>query len=558
MVRADAAEDIYDVLVLGGGLGGMHMLYELRENGFKAVALEAGANTGGAWYWNRYPGARCDVESLVYCYSFSPIIDREWRWSERYAGQKEIRSYLEWVCDRLDLRKDIRFNSRLVEAQYDEENCFWQFRTEGGDRYRARSFVTSPGPLATAIWPDIPGRTQFRGILAHTAKWPQEGIDFTGKRVAVIGTGSSGTQAIPVIADQCDKLTVFMRTANFVAPARNRKLTDEDYAQWERVRDQRRKELRTLERGGAGDIFIDDEVARSRLQPSTAFTQSERQALFNKYWAHGGAMVSGLCSDALVNAEFNEELAGYFRQKVKEIVTDPVRAEILSPKNLAVGTKRIVVGSDFYETFNRDDVDLIDVKKTPIERFTEKGLVIDGVELEFDVIVCASGFDAVTGSLTVIDIRGRGGLPLKDVWDAGPDAYLGLAVHGFPNMFMIGGPQGPGLLSNNAMSNEVNVEILTELFKYMRENNIQEMEADITSQDEWSREVERLVSQTLFATANSWYVGGNVPGKKRAILCYIGGIAQYIQECKQVVENDYRGFNKRIGKQVETSLAETV
>jgi len=558
MVEATAAEDVYDALVLGGGFGGMHMLYELREKGFKAIVLEAGENTGGAWYWNRYPGARCDVESLAYCYSFSPIIDREWRWTERYAGQKEIRSYLEWVCDRLDLRKDMRFNSRLTEAHYDEDACIWNFKTEAGDTYRARWFVTSPGPLATAIWPDIPGRQQYKGVLAHTAKWPQHDVDFTGKRVGIIGTGSSGTQAIPAIAEQCEKLTVFMRTANFTAPARNKKLTDEDYAQWEKIREQRRKEFRTLERTGAGDLFIDEDAARRRLQPSTAFTQPERQELFNRYWEHGGAMVSGLHRDVLTNPEFNEELAGYFRQKVREIVKDPARAEILEPKNFAVGTKRIVVGSQFYETFNRDNVDLIDVKKTPIERFTEKGLFVDGKELEFDVIVCASGFDAVTGSLTVIDIRGRGGRSLKDVFSAGPNTYLGLGVHGFPNMFMIGGAQGPALLSNNAMSNEVNVEILIDMFTYMRDHNIAEMEADKAAQEGWGQKVEDMVSQTLFSTANSWYVGTNVPGKKRAILCYIGGVPPYIEECKKEAESGYSGFNRKVLESDHVSAEEIV
>lgn len=542
MGHEEAPNHIYDVLILGAGFGGMHMLYEMRNRGFSVIGLEAGADTGGAWYWNRYPGARCDVESMAYCYSFSPIIDKEWRWTERYAGQKEIRSYLQWVCDRLDIRKDIRFNSRLVKAYFDEDAHLWNFETENGAKYQARWFVTSPGPLATPIWPNIPDRDKFKGELIHTAKWPFEEPDFSGKRVGVIGTGSSGTQLIPVVAEEAQHLTVFIRTPNFTALARNRPLTEEDYKAWEEVRDQRRKELRKLIRGGAGDLFIDDKYADRRLRPSTEFTREERQEQFEVYWQHGGAMVSSMHIDVLSNPEMNDEAAEYFRAKIREMVDDPVKAEMLCPRGYPIGTRRIVVGTNFYETFNRDDVDLIDVKGTPIERFTEKGVIVDGKELKFDVIISASGFDAVTGSLTVMDIRGRGGRSLKAEWSDGPHTYLGLGVSGFPNMFMIGGPGSPALQTNVAMYNEVAVEWISGALTYARDNGYIEMEAEHNAQEEWTDIVNNLLEETLFSKADSWYVGTNVPGKKRAILTYLGGLPAYIETCNKVAGDNYVGF----------------
>lgn len=542
MGEMDAANQVYDALILGAGFGGMYMLYELRSRGFSVVGLEAGADTGGAWYWNRYPGARCDVESLAYCYSFSPIIDEEWRWTERYAGQKEIRSYLQWVCDRLDIRKDIRFNSRLAKAHYDEDVHLWNFETENGDSYQARWFVTSPGPLATPIWPNIPGRERFKGQLFHTAKWPDEEPDFSGKRVGVIGTGSSGVQLIPIVAEEAEHLTVFLRTPNYTTQARNRPLTDEDYATWEQIRDQRRKEFRKLIRGAAGDLFIEDKYAERRLRPSTEFTREERQEQFNVYWQHGGAMVSSIHIDVLTNPEMNEELCGYFRDKIREVVNDPAKAEMLCPRGYPIGTRRIVVGSDFYETFNRNDVDLIDVKQTPIERFTEKGVIVGDKELEFDIIISASGFDAVTGSLTVMDIRGRGGQTLRDVWADGPHTYLGLGVSGFPNMLMIGGPGSPSLQTNVAMYNEVAVEWISDALTYARDNGYVEMEAEISAQEEWTEIVNNLLEKSLFSKADSWYVGTNVPGKKRAILTYLGGLPAYIEACDNAAANDYAGF----------------
>jgi len=544
MVEAITEAPVYDVLVLGGGFGGLHMVHELRERGFSVIGLEAGDNVGGAWYWNRYPGARCDVESLAYCYSFSPIIDKEWKWTERNSGQQEIRAYLSWVADRLDIRKHYRFNSRIVKASYDKKAHVWTIGTESGDSYKARWFVASPGPLATPIWPNIPDRETFKGQLIHSAKWPTEEPDFKGKRVGIIGTGSSATQIIPVVAQEASELTVFLRTPNFTTPAKNRPLTDEDYQRWEEIRDLRRKQMRAGIRTGAGDLFMDDELNDVRLRPSTDFTREQRQELFNRYWNHGAAVTVGLLADVMTNEDMNEEICEYFRAKVREIVKDPVKAEMLTPRGYPAGTRRIVVGSDFYETFNRDNVKIVDTKATPIERFSEKGVIVDGKELEFDIIISASGFDAVTGSLTVMDIRGADGQSLKDEWADGPHTLYGMAVHGFPNMLTVGSAGSPSVLSNVAMLNEIIVEWMTDLITYARDNGIVEMEAELDAQEKWTDTVNELVTHTLLSKADSWYTGTNVPGKKRVILTYTGGLVNYCKACNDSAANGYEGFRK--------------
>ena len=414
-----AGTEILDALVLGGGFGGIQMLHELREMGMKAIALEAGSDVGGAWYWNRYPGARCDVESLVYCYSFSPIIDAEWKWSERYAAQPEIRAYMGFVVDRLDLRKDIRFNSRLVKAHYDKASNLWNFETENGDRYQARYFISSAGPISAPIWPDIPDRDKFKGTLLHSALWPRDKEpDFTGKRVGVIGTGSSGTQLIPLVAPQAEKLTVFVRTPSLYMPARNRPLTDEDYARWEQSRENIRSRMRSFEIVGSGDIFVEEELHEIRKRPGTDFTPEERRAILERRFAYGGATVPRAFADVATNQQINDEISAFICEQVPAIVKDPKTAAILTPTGIAYGTRRVTVGTDYYETYNRDNVEAVDVKSTPIERFTEKGVIVGGKEIELDVIICASGFDALTGALTILDIRGEDGQTIKDVWSA--------------------------------------------------------------------------------------------------------------------------------------------
>jgi cation diffusion facilitator CzcD-associated flavoprotein CzcO len=534
--------ELLDALVLGGGFGGMHMLFQLRGMGLKVVALEAGDSVGGAWYWNRYPGARCDVESLAYSYSFSPVIDDEWTWTERYATQPEILRYMNFVCDRLDLRKDIRFNSRLVRAVFDEDRAIWTFTTENGDVYRARHFVSSAGPISAPIWPDIPGRETFKGELYHTALWPKQDPDFAGKRVGVIGTGSSGTQLIPLIAERAGHLTVFVRTPNYYANANNRMLTQDDQAWWKKNCADLRARMKRFEVVGSGDIFMTDEMHATRQHSGAEYSKAERRDILEQRWQFGGATMPRAFADIMTDERLNEEVCEFLRAKISGIIKDPATAEILTPRNFYFGTKRICVGTNFYETFNRPNVSAVSVKNTPIEQFTEKGLVVDGKEYELDVIICASGFDALTGALTVIDIQGIGRKKIKQAWADNSNTYLGIGVAGFPNLHMIGGPGSPSVLVNVIMGNEYQVAWISQMIKHMRDNGYTRVDVDPDHQDQWARTVKNAIEGTVFTTSDSWYVGANVKGKARGILAYAGGFANYVKACDGVADRNYEGF----------------
>lgn len=542
MSETPADGEVLDVLILGAGFGGLHALHRLREDGFKVLAIEAAPDTGGAWYWNRYPGARCDVESLAYCYTFSPILDAEWKWTERYAGRDEICRYLQWVADRLDLRKDIRFNSRLTKAAFGKESGLWTFETGNGDRYRARHFLSSPGPISTPIMPDIPGLDTFRGQVIHTARWPETYPDFAGKRVGIIGTGSSGTQVIPIVAEQCGHLTVFLRTPNFYAPARNRPLTQDDYDWWEQNRDLTRERLQNCQRWGGGDLMLDDAVNDVMFRKASEFTPEERRDIYERRWECGGGVVGWAFCDAMIDKAVNDEAADFLRGKIKTIVKDPDVAETLTPRGFAYGTKRCTVGTDFYETFNRENVEVVDVKAEPIARFTETGAVVGAREIPLDILISASGFDALTGALTVIDVRGEDGRSLAEVWGDGPHTYLGISVQGFPNMYMIGGPGSPSVLTNVVMTNEMQVNWIADLIGYAERNGYARCETTSEAQDTWTQHVNDLVKGNLWETADSWYVGSNVPGKPRVILAYVGGYGTYKQRCIEEREQGYPGF----------------
>ena len=536
-------QPVFDAIVLGAGFGGIQMLHQLREMGMSALALETGSDVGGAWYWNRYPGARCDVESLAYCYSFSPEIDDEWKWSERYAAQPEIRRYMGFVVDRLDLRKDIRFNSKLVRAHYDRDANLWHFETIQGDKYSARFFISSAGPISAPIWPDIPGRETFKGELYHSALWPRDKEpDFTGKRVGLIGTGSSGTQIAPLVAKEAAELTVFVRTPSLYMPAKNRPLTEEDYERWRRIRDKRRAEMRSFKVVGSGDIFYDEDIYLTSTRPGSDFTKEERRAILDRRYEYGGATVPRAFSDVATNKEINDEVTEYLREHVANIVKDPATAEILTPHGVPYGTRRVTVGTDYYETFNRDNVKAIDVKARPISSFTEKGLMVGDEEIELDVIICASGFDALTGALTGIDIRGEDGQSVKDAWSDNCDTYLGFGLAGFPNLLLIGGPGSPSVLVNVLVANDYQIEWIAGLLEHMRSNGLDRIETTPEAQARWSQVVADVVKGTVLAGAKSWYVGANVPGKKTGILAYAGGIAKYIALCDECAANGYEGF----------------
>lgn len=535
-------DDILDVLILGSGFGGLHSLYRLRQDGHRVLVIEAAPDVGGAWYWNRYPGARCDVESLVYCYSFSPVIDAEWRWTERYAARDEIVAYLRWVSERLELRDDIHFNARLTKAHYHEPTNLWHFETENGAHYRARHFVSAAGPISAPISPNIPGLDTFQGEIIHTARWPEISPDFTGKQVGIIGTGSSGTQVIPIIAQQCEKLTVFMRTPNFYSPAHNRPLTDTDYQWWQENRELTRNRLQEGRRWGGGDIMLDNKINDAMFEPASNFTPARRREIYEARYRNGGGVIGWAFADAMIDPAANEEAGDFLREKVRDSVKDTAIADKLTPRGFAYGTKRVTVGTNFPETFNRENVELIDVKAQPLEAFNEKGAIVAGREIPLDFLITASGFDALTGALTVIDVRGKDGRSLKDVWAHGPQTYLGISVAGFPNMYMIGGPGSPSVLTNVVMTNEMQVDWIADLIKHVEDNGFTKSETTTEAQDEWTEKVGALVKGNLWDTAESWYVGANVPGKPRVILTYAGGFTAYKSECHQIRDAGYPGY----------------
>jgi len=526
-----------DVLVVGAGFGGLHMLWKLRELGFSALGIDAAEDVGGVWYCNRYPGARCDVESFVYSYSFSPEIDAEWRWRERYAAQPEIQRYLAFAADRLNLRPLIQFSTRVETARFDDAGNCWNVGTDRGDSIAARYLILATGPISTPTMPDIPGIEDFSGQAIHTALWPADEPDFAGKRVGFIGTGSSGVQSIPLIAQQAERLTVFLRTPNFVVPARNHALSDADQAKWTAEKEEIRAATWTGAIGGAGDVLMERELIEAR-RPAAEYTPEQQQYYLQRRWDWGGGVTMSTFSDVLVNPATNDIVADFIRGKIWETVRDPKTAELLTPRGYYVGTRRICVGTDYYETFNRDNVDLVDVKAHPIERITARGVMVNGREYPLDYIIFATGFDAVTGALMRIDLRGADGRTIQDAWARGPQTYLGMAVEGFPNMLMIGGPGSPSVLSIVVQTNEMQVDWIGRLLAGMRGRGLTRFDVAPGHQDEWTAHVNDVVKRSLFSTSDSWYVGANIPGKPRVILAYTGGICAYREKCESVFRED--------------------
>ena len=523
-----------DALVIGAGFAGLYQLHCLRERlGLKVRALEAGGGVGGTWYWNRYPGARCDSESHAYWFTFDQDLMKEWEWSERYPAQAEILRYLNFVTDRLDLRRDIQFDTRVVSAHYDGAANRWRVTTEDGETFVVTWLITAVGCLSTANVPKFPGLETFKGQWYHTGEWPHEKVDFTGMRVGVIGTGSSAIQAIPVIAEEAGHVTVFQRTPNFSIPSRNTIMADEYEADWKRNYEARRAASREMRTG-----VLNEMNDKSAL----AVSPEERQAEYEKRWKIGGTSFMVAFNDLIVNKESNDTAAEFVRSKIRQIVKDPKRAEILAPKNHPIGTKRICVDTRYYETYNRENVDLIDISGTPIEAITPKGVRVGGKEYEFDAIVFATGFDAMTGTLARIDIRGKGGEKLVDKWEAGPRTYLGLMSVGFPNMFFITGPGSPSVLSNMMVSIEQHVDWLSDCFAYLRTHQNDSIEPTRDAEDAWVEHVNKVAFKTLYPEANSWYMGANVKGKPRVFMPYIGGVPTYRRECAEIAAKGYEGF----------------
>ncbi|MDJ0869338.1 MAG: NAD(P)/FAD-dependent oxidoreductase, partial [Myxococcota bacterium] len=512
-----------DAVVVGAGFAGLYMLHRLRGLGLRARVFEAGGGVGGTWYWNRYPGARCDVESMEYSYQFSDELQQEWEWTERYAAQPEILRYLEHVTDRFDLRRDIRFDTRVIAAHYDEATGRWAIETERGERCTARFVVMATGCLSSANRPDFPGLEDFRGAWYHTGQWPHEGVDFSGQRVGVIGTGSSAIQSIPLIAQQAAHLYVFQRTPNYSVPAHNAPLDPEV---------QRRVKAEYAEfraRNALQGFGLD---TRTRDESALDVSAGEREREYQARWDHGGLPFMACFNDLTSNPEANATIAEFLRRKIREIVRDPGVAELLSPDTM-VGCKRLCVDTDYFATFNRDDVTLVDVASAPIEAITAKGLRTRQRSYELDAIVFATGFDAMTGSLLKVDIRGRGGRALRDKWAEGPRTYLGLGTAGFPNLFTITGPQSPSVLSNMVPSIEQHVNWIADCVAYMRDQGADRIEATPAAEDAWVAHVNEVAGETIFPTCNSWYLGANVPGKPRVFMPYLG-FPPYVEKCNEV------------------------
>ena len=532
----------FDVVIVGAGFAGLYLLYRLRQAGLSACVFEQGDNVGGTWYWNRYPGARCDAESLAYSFSFSPELEQSWQWSERYATQPEILNYAEHVADHFDLRRDIHFNQTVVSAHYMDDEQQWQVKTDKGEHVSGQFCVMATGCLSVPQLPDISGIENFGGKRYQASQWPHEGVDFTGKRVGVIGTGSSGIQAIPVIAAQAQQLTVFQRTPNFSVPAVNSPL-DADWVEQFKTNYREHRRLHKLGlTSGFGDLEIVPNERAPDAESAAGMTVEEVGAILDRYWQRGGAFFLGSFADALISPDTNAIIADYVRSKIRQTVKDPSTAEMLCPVDHPIGSKRICVDTDYYATFNRDNVSLVDVKADPIAQITATGLETASKTFEFDTLVLATGFDAMTGALLKMDVQGAAGCKLADKWQAGPRAYLGLSMVGFPNLFMVTGPGSPSVLSNMLVSIEQHVDWIMDCIEHMGQQNKAVVEPELAAQDQWVEHVNEVAQGTLFPQGGSWYLGANVAGKPRVFMPYAAGVGAYREVCEDVVADGYRGF----------------
>ena len=536
----------FDAIIVGAGFAGLYQLHRLRALGMTARVIEAGSGVGGTWYWNRYPGARCDVESMQYSYAFSQELQQEWTWPEMFSAQPDILKYANFVADKLDLRRDIRFDTRVTETQFNEQTNEWAVETSAGDAYTARFLIMATGCLSTAREPAFKGRDTYKGKTYHTGAWPHEGVDFTGMRVGIIGTGSSAIQAIPVIAQQAASLTVFQRTPNYSIPSRNVDMTHDYERQWKDKYPELRDEARATRNG---ILAYPNDFSALSVSPE------ERTRIYEQRWASGGTTFMASFNDLIFDQAANDTASEFVRGKIRGIVKDPATAELLAPKDHPIGTKRICVDTRYFETYNRPNVHLVDVRAAPIEEITANGLRTGGAAYEFDAIVFATGFDAMTGALTAIDIHTTDGSALKQKWEDGPRTYLGLMCAHLPNMFMITGPGSPSVLSNMHVSIEQDVDWITSCVTHLRASGVSRIEATQQAQDEWVLHGIEVANTTLYPKAASWYMGANIEGKPRVFMPYIGGVAAYKAKCAEVAAAGYAGF-RLSGAEVVARAAE--
>jgi len=549
MASSSPTRDL-DAVVLGAGFAGLYTNYALRDQmGLDVQVYEAGDGVGGTWYWNRYPGARCDSESYMYCFSFNKDLMQEWEWSGKYPEQPEILRYLNHVADRFDLRRNIQFNTRVTSAHWNEDTARWEIGTDQGDRVTAKYLITGIGCLSSANVPNIKGRDTFAGQSYHTGAWPHEGVDFAGKRVGVIGTGSSGVQSIPVIAQTAGHLTVFQRTPQYTIPARHGNV---DKAFLDEVK-KNYDEIYEKARRSTGGLPY-DAAERSALEVS----DEERTAVYEDAWNQGGfKFLFGSFADISLDRRANDTASEFIRSKIREIVKDPEVAEKLVPVDHPFSSKRPLIDTNYFDTYNRDNVTLVDIRHNPIAEINPAGIKLeDGSQHDLDIIVFATGFDAMTGTFNKIDIQGKGGEKLRDKWAAGPLTYLGVSVAGYPNLFMITGPGSPSVLSNMPVSIEQHVEWITGAIRHMEANGLDVMEADAQAEADWVAHVNEIASQTMFMLADSWYLGANIPGKPRVFMPYPGGVGAYREKCDDVTAKGYEGFHLSAHHEPATATAD--
>jgi cation diffusion facilitator CzcD-associated flavoprotein CzcO len=530
-----SAPSFYDAIIIGAGFSGLYQLHKLRDElGLKVRVLEKGSGIGGTWFWNRYPGARCDSESYYYCYSFNKEIEQEWTWSERYPEHTEIRKYLNFVADRLELKRDIQLDTEVISASFEDASNLWTVETSSGLTFVAQFLITAVGCLSTANVPKFKGLDNFKGSWYHTGNWPTHGIDITGKRVGQIGTGSTGIQTAPVLAKQSEHLTIFQRTANYSIPARNCPVTQEEVQD---TRENYKDIWRQARAGTNGHPFaMSDRSANS-------VSDEERNDIYEKAWERGGLRFRASFRDILENTQANDTASNFIRKKITGIIQDPVIAEMLTPRDHGFATKRPPIDSGYFETFNRDNVSLVDLKAEPIVEITENGIRTTMQDYDLDIIVFATGFDAFTGPLLKLNITGSQSYKLKEAWANGPRTYLGLQTPNFPNLFMITGPGSPSVLCNMPIAIEQHVEWITTCIRDMRANSLTRIEAEPEAAERWVQNVNDAANATLLPMASSsWYLGANVPGKPRVFMPYAGGFARYATICNDVTQSDYSGF----------------
>lgn len=523
-----------DAIVVGAGFSGIYMMHKLHELGLGAIGLEAGEGVGGTWYWNTYPGARCDCISMEYAYTFDREMVEQWEHKERYPSQDQILEYLNYAADKLGVREQFLFGRRVVAARYDDGAGRWTVETDDGSAYVAKYFITAVGCLSTSQVPEFPGLSEYRGATYHTASWPKDGVDFTGKHVGVIGTGSSGVQVIPVIAEDAESLTVFQRTPAFSLDCGNRDLTDEERREF---KDNFEDYLAKSRACGTGQWA--DTLEHSALDHA----EEQRNAVYEDRWNRHRAVDLLLAyPDLFTNRDANETIAEFFRSKIRAVVKDAELAEKLSPRTYPLGAKRITLDTGYFRTYNRDNVELVNLREEPLQTFTAQGIVTGEQEHQLDAVVFATGFDAVSGPLLNIQISGSQGVKLADRWQGGPATYLGISVDGFPNMFMLTGPGSPNVLTNVVCAIEQHVEWTADCLRFLEESGAQRFEATEDSVADWTNVINEMATQTLYPEGDSWYTGANIPGKPRVMLSYVGGLHTYREQCDEVAAAGYRGF----------------